>query len=121
MQPTDKFRTDLDRTLRRRQDDSQSAKLEAVREFFFRSFPAVADEAKAALFTTFLETWKGSQERATAWLAGVGSILLMDYDGTPFSPEEWADIRESLTLSQNELDMDLLSYALSLVVEHGAL
>jgi len=95
--------------------------MEAVREFFFHSFPTVPDEAKAALFTSFLEAWSSSPERATAWLAGVGSILLMDYDGTPFSPEEWADIRDSLSVAQNELDVDLLGYALSLVLDHGAL
>ena len=121
MQPTDKFRTDLDHSLKRFSVLPQGAKLNGVREFFFRYFPHVADDAKAALFMTFVETWESSPERATAWLAGVGSILLMDYDGTVFSPAEWRDIRDSLAAAQNELDMDLLSYALSLVVEHGAL
>lgn len=121
MQPTDKFRTDLDRAIGRHRGEAPGAQVKAVREFFFRSFPAVAEEAKAALFTSFADRWRESPERATAWLSGVGSILFMDYDGTSFSREEWVDIRESLSVAQSELDLDLLSYALSLVVDHGAL
>ena len=45
----------------------------------------------------------------------------MDYDGTSFTPGEWAEVRESLTLAQDDLDIDLLGYAMSLIVDHGAL
>lgn len=121
MQPTDKFRTDVDQALKRSRDGSGRPKPETLRDFFFRYFPGVADETKAGLFASFLETWRDSPERAITWLAGAGSILLMDYDGTPFSPEEWADIRESFVAGQDELDIELLSYAMSLVVDHGAL
>lgn len=121
MQPTDKFRTDLDQTLKRSRDSSGAPKPETLRDFFFRYFPRVADETKASLFASFLDAWRRSPERATAWLAGMGSILLMDYDGSPFTREEWAELRESLALAQDELDLDLLSYAMSLIVDHGAL
>jgi len=121
MQPTDKFRTDLDQMLKRSRTSSGLLKSEPLRDFFFRYFPKAADETKAALFASFLEAWPRSPERATIWLSGVGSILLMDYDGTPFTPEEWADIRESFVIAQNELDLELLSYAMTLVVDHGAL
>jgi hypothetical protein len=121
MQPTDKFRTDLDQTLKRSRGASGAPKPEMLRDFFFRYFPKIADETKASLFASFLEAWRNSPERAVMWLAGVGSILLMDYDGTAFTAEEWAELRESLTIAQDELDIDLLSYAMSLIVDHGAL
>ncbi|MGO8693618.1 MAG: hypothetical protein ACLQMF_08085 [Rectinemataceae bacterium] len=121
MQPTDKFRSDLDQTLKRSRGTAGEPDPEKLRDFFFRYFPKVADETKAALFASFLEAWRTSPERAVPWLAGVGSILLMDYDGTSFTPGEWAELRESLTLAQDELDIDLLGYAMSLIVDHGAL
>jgi len=55
------------------------------------------------------------------WLAGVGSIFFMDYDGTPFETADWEEIREAVALEEDKLDMELLQYAMSLVVDHGAL
>ncbi len=120
MQPTDKFRSDLGQSLRRG-GSSEKAQLESLRAFFLRSFPAVSDEAKAALFAVFLEKRRSDPEAATAWLAGAGSVLLMDYDGTTFSREDWADIREAVTLDAERIDMDLLEYVMTLVLDHGAL
>lgn len=121
MQPTDKFRTDLDATLRRLEAQTERVRLEAVRSYFYREFPSVTVEVKSALFTTFLEAWRGDQERAKAWLGSVGSILHMDYDGMPMSKEEWTEIRDSVALDAGELDLDLLGYVMALVVDHGAM
>jgi hypothetical protein len=74
-----------------------------------------------ALLESFAERWEADQGRATTWLAGVGSIILMDYDGTPFTKEEWAELRDAFSLGAGELDLELLGYAMGLVVEHGAL
>jgi hypothetical protein len=121
MQPTDKFRTDLDQASKRAFGRGDAAVVEATRAFFFRSFPAVGDEAKSALFASYLERRRTSPETATAWLAGVGSVLMMDYDGTPFDKADWADIREAIVLEEQELDIELLEYVLTLVLDHGAL
>jgi hypothetical protein len=121
MQPTDKFRTDLDQAARRAAGRGEAAEIEALRSFFLRSFPKVGDEAKAALFASYLERRRDSAAAASAWLAGVGSILLMDYDGTPFEKADWEDIREAIVLEEKALDLELLEYVLSLVLDHGAL
>jgi hypothetical protein len=125
MQPTDKFRTDLDQAVRRAAGrgaaSGEAAEVEALRSFFFRSFPKVGEETKSALFASYLEARRSSAEKAAAWLSGVGSILLMDYDGTPFTKADWADIREAIVLEEASIDVELLEYVMSLVLDHGAL
>lgn len=121
MQPIDKFKTDLERAAARAAGSGETAQAEALRSFFFRSFPKVGDEAKSALFASYLDRRRASGDAAMAWLSGVGSILMMDYDGTPFAKADWVDIRESIVLEEGSLDIELLEYVLSLVMDHGAL
>ena len=121
MQPTDKFRSDLDQAAHRSAGRGEKAETEAIRSFFFRSFPKVGEEAKAALFAAYLERRRGGAAEAALWLAGVGSVLMMDYDGTPFEKSDWTEIREAVVLEEEALDLDLLEYVMSLVVDHGAL
>ena len=121
MQPTDKFRTDLDQAARRASGRGGAPEVEAIRAFFYRSFPRVGEETKASLFAAYLERRRSSPATASAWLAGVGSVLMMDYDGTPFEKADWEEMREAVVLEEEELDMELLEYVMSLVVEHGAL
>ena len=121
MQPTEKFRTDLDQAAHRAAGRGEAAEIDAMRSFFQRSFPRIGGETTAALFATYLERRRSSPETATLWLAGVGSILMMDYDGTPFDKADWEEIREAVVLEEEEIDMDLLEYVMSLVVDHGAL
>jgi hypothetical protein len=121
MQPTDKFRTDLDQAARRAAGKGAAAETEALRTFFFRSFPKVGEETKSALFASYLEVKRKTPEKAAAWLAGVGSLLFMDYDGTPFSKSDWAEIHEAIVLEEGTIDLELLEYVMSLVLDHGAL
>jgi hypothetical protein len=121
MQPIDKFKADLDGAARRGAGRGDAAEVEALRTFFFRAFPQVGEEAKSALFASYLERRRASAESASAWLAGVGSVLMMDYDGSPFTRADWEDIREAIVLEEGELDIELLEYVLSLVLDHGAL
>lgn len=121
MQPTDKFRTDLDQAVRRAAGRGEATEIEAVRAFFFRSFPKVGQEAMSSLFDSYLERRRSRSDAASAWLAGVGSVLMMDYDGTPFEKADWEEIREAIVLEEENLDLELLEYVMALVVDHGAL
>jgi hypothetical protein len=121
MQPTDKFRSDLDHAARRAAGKGEKAEVEAIRDFFYRSFPKVGEETMAALFSSYQERRRASADKAAAWLAGVGSILMMDYDGTPLEKADWAELRDAVSLEEEELDIELLEYVMSLVVDHGAL
>lgn len=121
MQATDKFRSDLDATLRRAGAAPEPLKLEALRGFFFQSFRQLPKDLLAGLFTSFLEKWRDSPEKALAWLSGVASLLMMDYDGTPFAKAEWEELRDAFNLDAGELDLELLSYVMTAVVDHGAI
>lgn len=121
MQPTDKFRTDLDQAARRAAGRGEAAEVEALRSFFFRSFPGVGREALSSLFAAYLERRRSRPNAAAGWLAGVGSVLMMDYDGTLFDKADWEELREAVALEEEDLDIDLLEYVMALVVDHGAL
>lgn len=121
MQATDKFRSDLDQVRRRARGRGEAAELEALRSLFFRTFPKIGGEAMAALFASYLERRRTEADSASDWLAGVGSVLMMDYDGYPFETSDWAEIREAVVLEEEKLDMELLEYVMALVVDHGAL
>jgi hypothetical protein len=122
MQEIDKFRKNLDAALKRSASSGEAKRLEDLRQFFYQEFRPIPQEALAALFVSFLEVRrKDGEERGLAWLGGVASLLLQDYDGTDFSHDEWVDIKESLLVAQEEIDMDLLSYIMALVLDHKAL
>jgi hypothetical protein len=119
MLPVDKFKTDLDQALRRAGPGNGA--LASIRGFFEREFPAVRGETGDALMADFADKWRADPEAAAAWLGTVGSVIMQDYDGSPLSPEDWAGLREAFSAGSDELDLDLLTYAMSLVLEHKAL
>lgn len=122
MQEIDKFRKNLDAALKRSASSGEAKRLEDLRQFFYQEFRPIPQEALAAFFVSFLEVRrKDGEERGLAWLGGIASLLLQDYDGTDFSRDEWVDIKESLLVAQEEIDMDLLSYIMAFVLDHKAL
>jgi hypothetical protein len=125
MQAIDKLKSDMDDWARHVGPNPGNRDFEAMRLAFSRSVPNVPDETLSALFTTFLSHYgsrgDGAPARAVEWLVGVGSLLLADYDGTPFSKAEWEEIRELVTIDSGEIDIETLSYVLGLALEHGAL
>ncbi|HPE89302.1 MAG TPA: hypothetical protein P5298_08370 [Spirochaetia bacterium] len=124
MQAIDRLKSDLDDWVRRSGRAPGNREFDSLRDTFARSVPKVPGETMAALFTTFLSRYgSGGDESSAAaidWLAGVGSLLLSDYDGTPFTRDDWEEIREIVTVDSGEIDMDTLSYVLGQALEHGA-
>ncbi|HOX92131.1 MAG TPA: hypothetical protein PLC54_04355 [Spirochaetales bacterium] len=125
MQAIDKLKSDMDDWTRRAGSVPGQRDLDSLRALFFRAMGPVPQETLAGAYTNFLSMYGADgpegRTRALAWLGGIGSLLLMDYDGTPFSREEWSEIKDLLTLDAGEIDIDVLSYVLSQVMEHGAL
>jgi hypothetical protein len=119
MRETDKFRSDLERAARGR--GGSRASEDSLRAFFFRSFPGVGEEAKSSLFASYLERRRESEEKAADWLACVGSVLMMDYDGAELSAADWRELRDAVALEEEDLDIALLEYVMSLVLDHGAM
>jgi len=125
MQAIDKLKSDMDDWIRRSGRAPGNREFDSLRATFARSVPKVPDDTLAGLFTTFLSRYSsGSAEESTSamdWLTGVGSLLLADYDGTPFSKADWEEIRELITIDSGEIDVDTLTYVLGQALEHGAL
>ena len=127
MQAVEKFKSYLDQALRRAGAGAGagagpgSAPPAGLRAFFEREFPAIRGETGDALMADFAEKWRTDPEAAVSWLGTLGTILLQDYDGSPLAREDWIGLREALSAGSGELDIDLLTYAMSLVLEHGAL
>jgi hypothetical protein len=70
---------------------------------------------------SFEEKFKADQDQAKVWLGAAASIFLKDYDGSQLTFEEWEQIRDLTADFSGELDMDLISYVMGLVVENGAI
>lgn len=125
MQAIDKLKSDMDDWVRRSGRAPGNREFDSLRSTFARSVPKVPDDTLAGLFTTFLSRYGSGaadeSEKAINWLIGVGSLLLSDYDGTPFTRADWEEIRELVTIDSGEIDVDTLTYVLGQALEHGAL
>jgi hypothetical protein len=125
MQDCDKFRSDLEDWEKRTNSDKEGPRMESLRRLFFRCLRGIPDEVLAGLFLTFQDKYlrEGEDSRLNAreWLGGTVSLLLGEYDGTPFTQEEWRDIRETVNAGAGEIDLDLLTQIMELVMEHDAL
>jgi len=121
MRPSDKLRSDILRSV------SEAGKLpENARPSFFRAgiaqhFGYLPADTQAGIVRIFEEKRAQDAERAGEWLSILGGIFFQDYDDSPLSDQEWKELRDILSEGSGELDMDILSYAMALVVEHKAL
>ncbi len=125
MQAVEKLKRDLDSWYERYAVGADSKAFDVLRTLYKRALGNVPEATVAAVFTTFLSffasTGERSGQKALDWLGGLGSLLLMDYDGTEFSRPEWVEIREIVTLDSGDIDMDILSYVLTQVLDHGGI
>lgn len=123
MQAIDKLKSDLDAWARRAGTDGapDAASLERLSSDLARFLGPLPRDTLAAIMDTFRARLDVDRQAALDWLAGVASLALMDYDGTPFSAADWAEIRELLTQDAGDMDMDVLSYVMSQVMDHGGL
>lgn len=125
MQAIDKLKSDFDDWTRRAGPNPSRHDLDSLRMAFSRAIGPIPQETISAVFANFLALYGSDGPRGSAkaveWLGGIGSLFLMDYDGTPFTREEWAEIEELATVDSGEIDMEVLSYILAQVLEHGAL
>jgi hypothetical protein len=59
--------------------------------------------------------------RAPLLVSTYVGILLQQYDGTPLTLSEWHELRDLVSDCADELDMDIIAYAMSLLMDNGAL
>jgi hypothetical protein len=121
MKPSEKTRNDLERSLAeagKLPDSARAAHFRACVERYFGFLPQTAREDIIQSFAARHAKDAGS---AVGWLLVVAGIFLQDYDGSPLPDDDWRELRDILSEGSGELNMDILSYAMTLVVEHKAL
>jgi len=121
MKPSEKTRNDLERSLAevgKLPEGARAAHFKACVERYFGFLPQAARED---ILQSFAVRQAKDAAKATGWLLAIAGIFLQDYDGSPLSDDDWRELRDILSEDSGELDMDILSYAMTLVVEHKAL
>ena len=121
MKPSEKMRSDLLRSLAEAEKAQEKARPALLKASVERYFGYLPPSTREAISLSFENKRRENTERASEWLAIMGGIFLKDYDDSPLSVDEWRELRDILSMDAGELDMDLLSYAMTLVVEHKAL
>lgn len=121
MRPSDKLRSDILRSASEAGKCQESVRPSFFRDFIAQQFGSLPADTREAIAQTFEEKRVKDPDRAVEWLSILGGILMRDYDDSPLSDPEWRELRDILSAGSGELDMDTLSYAMALVVEHKAL
>ena len=67
------------------------------------------------------EELRSNPLRGPLVIATFSSVLLQQYDGTPLTLSEWRELRDLVSDCADELDMEIVTYAMSLVMDYGAL
>jgi hypothetical protein len=123
MNTADKFRSDLSRALSSIHALPENRRALALQEAIARNFGFLPPSMKDHLALRAGESLGsgGSDEELAQWLCVIGSIFLRNYEGEALSPEQWSEVRDLASAGAGELDMETLTYALDLVLEHKAL
>lgn len=64
---------------------------------------------------------KADPSRGPLVIATFAGVLLGQYDGTPLTLSEWRELRDLVSDCSDELDMNIVTYVMSLVMDYGAL
>ena len=122
MRPSEKIRSDLDRTFVAAIKGGPSPRAaEQARRFVAGSLGFLPEEVRAAILDSFGARAEADGAAAVAWLGVLCGIFLQDYDESPLAAADWEELRDIVNEGAGEMDIDLLTYVMSLVVDHGAL
>lgn len=121
MKPSEKTASDLLRSIDAAGASPESMRAVRYRESIDRALAFLPASTREALACSFEARRANGFEAASSWLATVVSIFLGGYNGAPLSGDDWRELRDILSADSGELDMDTLTYAMTLVVEHKAL
>lgn len=119
MQPVDRWKRELDQSLSRLPPSKPGREAAALRDFFAASFRGLPRDFLDSLLEGLEDRLAADREGELARCATLGSILLMDYDEGTLADEDWDRLREAFSDSGGELDLELLTYAMQLVLDRG--
>ena len=128
MQAIDRWKRELELSLARLDRNAAGAPAQAaarqgavIREHFALTFRGLPRDLLDALLEGLEERLAAGREAAVARCATLGSVLLMDYDGGALEESDWDGLRESFSDSGGEIDLELLTYVMQLVLDKGRL
>lgn len=122
MRPSDRLLSDLDDWAGRTAREPEARRFESLKALLGRSLRGIPEDLLAGISERWsvLARGPGGAVRARAWLDAACLLALMDYDGDPpLEREDWSEIRELFSAEAESLDMDLLSYVMERVLDHG--
>ncbi len=122
MRPSDRLLSDLDDWTGRSAREPEARRAESLKALLGRSLRGLSPDLLAGIAERWsaLSRGPGGAARSRTWLEAVCLLALMDYDDDPpLSREDWAEIRELFSAEAETLDMDMLSYVMERVLEHG--
>lgn len=120
MRSIDKLKSDLSRSATELARTPASEKPAATRRILTRTLGAHGSLIESA-HRNFEELRIIDEARAFAWLSTLAGILEKDYDDEALDRSEWERIRDIVNEAAGDLDLETLTYAMGLVLEHGAL
>ncbi len=121
MKPSEKTRSDLLRSLAEADRLPANARAALYGSCIDRYFGFLPQSSRDEIFSAFESKRQVDAVHASEWLVAMAGIFLQDYDASPLSDDEWKELRDMLSADAGELDMEVLTYAMALVMEHKAL
>jgi hypothetical protein len=86
-----------------------------------RALPTIPRSAMELLIGLADEKLKANPSRGPLVIATYAGVLLRQYDETPLTLSEWRELRDMVSDCADELDMEIVTYAMSLIMDYGAL
>jgi len=118
----------LVRLLRKEHELASEEREERLRGYFFTSMRDQPENLRYDLFDHWSEEAANDPDRKNFdWLTDRLSILIDlfqgEYDdaGDPLSPDEWDFVREAVSESAEEIEVETLTYVMQHIVERGRL
>jgi hypothetical protein len=115
MRPSEKLKSDILRSVDGLRD------IAGAREIVLRHFSFLPPLVVELIAESFEKRVHENRESGTTWLLAIGSIFLMEYDQATLTKEDWEEFRDIVSEGSGDLDMDTLTYAMDLVLEHRAI
>ncbi len=86
-----------------------------------KALPTIPRSAMELLIGLADEKLKANPSRGPLVIATFAGVLLRQYDETPLTLSEWRELRDMVSDCADELDMEIVTYAMSLIMDYGAL
>jgi hypothetical protein len=103
--------------------------VEAVHAAFAQAAGKVPEDLREAVFLRFLDGFNRSGKSEPEFveeaykLGSYIDLFWMDYSdaGRPLGTADWSFLREEVSVSAGDLDLDILTYIMQQILEHGAI